>query len=276
MHLEAPAKINLWLRVLGRREDGFHEIESLFLPLNLADTIELERTEGREVVFQCDDPSLPADGDNLVLKAAALFRKATGHEQGVRISLRKVIPQGAGLGGGSSDAAATLRGLNALFAAGLDEAALVRLAAQLGSDVPFFVRGRPALCRGRGERIEPADFARKLPLLLLKPPFAVPTPWAYRQWRDSREVPGAPYKAQEFDWGELVNDLERPVFEKFIVLAHLKAWLLEQPEAAGALLSGSGATVFAVLRDATEGEPLAVRAKAMFGETLWTRAALAG
>ena len=276
MEIAAPAKINLWLRVLGRREDGFHEIESLFLPLDLADRLKIERTDSPDMAFSCDDPALPAGEDNLVVKAARLFRERTGVTGGVRILLEKRIPQGAGLGGGSSDAAAALRGLNELFAAGLGEPALLEMAAALGSDVPFFISARPAICRGRGERIEPCDFSQKLPLLLLKPPFAVETPWAYRQWRDARELPGISCAEQTFAWGRLVNDLERPVFEKFIFLAHLKQWLLAQSEVAGALMSGSGSTVFAVLRAAEKAGPLAERARAKFGETLWTHAGLAG
>lgn len=276
MKLEAPAKINLWLRVLGRREDGFHEIESLFLPLDLTDSLEIEAADGREITFECDDPSLPTDADNLVVKAATLFREHTGLDRGVNISLQKRIPHGAGLGGGSSDAAATLRGMNALFATGLDETTLSELAAKLGSDVPFFVVGKPAICRGRGELMEAVDFPQKLPLLLVKPPFAVATPWAYRQWRDARELPGVSYEAQRCSWGELVNGLERPVFSKFIFLANLKSWLLLQPEVEGALMSGSGSTIFAVLRDASDAAALGERGRAMFGATLWTRGAVAG
>ena len=118
----------------------------------------------------------------------------------------------------------------------------LHLAADLGSDVPFFIYQSAAIIRGRGERGEPIAFPHELPLLLLKPPLGVPTPWAYQHWRDSREVPGVSYAAQNFTWGSLVNDLERPVFEKYLFLAELKTWLLEQvPEVAGALMSGSEA-----------------------------------
>ncbi len=276
MQLEAPAKINLWLRVRGRREDGFHEIESLFLPVDLADTLIFQRTAAGGIELVCDDPSLPTGPENLVVKAAALFRERTAIQGGIHIQLRKRIPHGAGLGGGSSDAAATLRGLNELFETGRDQETLSAWGAELGSDVPFFVQGRPAICRGRGERITPAEFPEKLTVLLLKPPFSVPTPWAYQRWRDAREIPGGSYAAQPGAWGESVNDLERPVFEKFIFLAFVKGWLLEQPESLGALMSGSGSTMFAILPDKSSGEVLAARAKRMFGETLWTRVCEAG
>jgi 4-diphosphocytidyl-2-C-methyl-D-erythritol kinase len=123
--------------------------------------------------------------------------------------------------------------------------------------------------RGRGERVEPMATVPALPLLLIKPPFGVPTPWAYQHWASSREIPGIRYAAQEFAWGELVNDLERPVFEKYLFLASLKQWLLEQPEVAGALMSGSGSTVFAVLHERQLGFPLGERVAAEFGRDLW-------
>ena len=138
--------------------------------------------------------------------------------------------------------------------------------------MPFFVYRSTAVCRGRGEIVEPVPFHARLPLLLLKPPFPVPTPWAYQRWRDARALPGVRYEAQRFDWGELINDLERPVFEKYLLLAEMKTWLLAQPEAAGALLSGSGSTVLAVLHPAhADGRALADRARGNFGE-LWSLA----
>jgi len=135
--------------------------------------------------------------------------------------------------------------------------------------VPFFLHQSAAVCRGRGERVEPVADAPVLPLLLVKPPFEVPTPWAYQRWRDSREVPGVDYGPQQFAWGALVNDLERPVFEKYLFLAELKRWLLNQPEVAGALMSGSGATVFAVLRAEEQGPMLGERLGERFGRNLW-------
>jgi 4-diphosphocytidyl-2-C-methyl-D-erythritol kinase len=197
----------------------------------------------------------------------------TGREPHLRIHLQKKIPHGAGLGGGSSDAATTLLALNALFQTPLPRMELAELAAQLGSDVPVFIHERAAICRGRGEQVEPLAFPYRIPLLLVKPPFPVPTPWAYRQWLDAREIPGVSYTAQAFPWGELRNDLERPVFEKYLFLAVLKRWLLAQEEVAGALMSGSGSTVFAVLRDRVAAAPLAERAVGEFGHSLWLQPA---
>ena len=269
MEFYAPAKVNLSLRVLRRREDGFHEIESLMCPLSIFDTIDLSHREEGGLEFVCDDTTLPTGDDNLVVRAAKLFCQSCGFEPRLRIQLTKRIPHGAGLGGGSSDAATTLIGLNRLFETELSPEALSAMAADLGSDIPFFIYQSAAIIRGRGEFVEPVAFPQELPLFLIKPPFGVPTPWAYKHWRDSREVPGVRYEAQEFPWGTLVNDLERPVFEKYLFLADLKTWLLAQPEVAGALMSGSGATVFALLREKEAAESLASKVGAEFGTNLW-------
>ena len=269
MNLSAPAKINLSLSILGKRPDGFHEIESLMAPISLADKIILEVIEEPGISFSCTDTSLPCDDSNLVVRAARRFFEATALAPTVRIHLAKAIPHGAGLGGGSSDAATTLAGLNQLFNSPLTPDALHALAAELGSDVPFFLAGGAAVCRGRGEIVEPVPFPHPLPLLLIKPAFGVPTPWAYSRWHDSIEIPGISYAPQTFPWGRLVNDLERPVFEKHLFLPALKRWLLQQPEVAGALMSGSGSTCFAVLRDAAQGPALEARAREAFGE-VWT------
>jgi len=265
----APAKINLSLEIRGKRPDGFHEIETLMVPISLADTLDIQRADGGGIAFTCSDPTLPAGDDNLVARAAKLFFERRKMKPNVRIHLEKRIPHGAGLGGGSSDAATTLMGLNELFGAGFDTPALSAMAAELGSDIPFFVYRSAAVCRGRGELVEPVAFAEPLPLLLIKPPFGVPTPWAYQHWSGSKELPGIPYGAQVFPWGKLVNDLERPVFEKYIFLAMVKRWLLAQPEAEGALMSGSGSTMIAVLREALKATALQEKIAVEFGEGLW-------
>jgi len=269
MQLRAPAKINLSLSILGKRPDGFHEIESLIVALTLADTLTLEASADCGVAFSCSDASLPCDDSNLVVRAARRFFETAGLTPAVRIHLEKAIPHGAGLGGGSSDAATTLAGLNQLFGSPLTAEKIAGLAAEIGSDVPFFLAGGAAVCRGRGELVEPVPFPYQLPLLLIKPPFGVPTPWAYSRWKDSRELPGVSYAVQDFTWGRLTNDLERPVFEKYLFLPVLKRWLLQQPEVAGALMSGSGSTCFAVLRDGADGVVLEARAREAFGE-VWT------
>ena len=271
MQLLAPAKINLSLKSAGRRADGFHDIETLMTPISLCDELTITgaaHTLG--IDFRCDDPSLPTGSDNLVIRAAQLFSRTTGQKIDVTIQLRKKIPHGAGLGGGSSDAAATLLGLNRVYQTNLPLAELARLAAEIGSDVPFFLFQSAAICRGRGEIVEPTKLATPLSFFLLKPSFGVPTPWAYSRWKDSKEIPEVEYAPQEFGGVRFVNDLERPVFEKFVFLARVKMWLLKQPEVGVALLSGSGSTVFAILRDENSAESLAARARSELDPELWT------
>jgi 4-diphosphocytidyl-2-C-methyl-D-erythritol kinase len=274
MQLFAPAKINLSFRILRRREDGFHEIETLMAPISLEDELTIEPNEsGNGLEFSSDDPSLSSGNDNLVVRAARSFFAEINEEPRVQIALQKKIPHGAGLGGGSSDAASTLLGLNQFHGGRVAPARLTNLAAALGSDVPFFLVRSAARCRGRGELVERVEPLPPLPLLLLKPEFGVPTPWAYSRWNDSRELPGIDYAVQKV--GELVleNDLERPVFEKYLFLARMKGWLRAQPEVVAALLSGSGSTMFAVLREAAAADELANRARENLDQTLWIRAA---
>ncbi len=196
MQLEAPAKINLSFRILGRRADGFHAIETLMAPVSLCDTLTITRAgAGGEIKLVCDDPTLATGDDNLVVKAARLFLREARIDAGISLDLRKRIPHGAGLGGGSSDAAATLTGLNRMFDGRFSQDELQRVAAQLGSDVPFFIGGTAAKCSGRGEIVQPVSLGQALPLLLLKPGFGVSTPWAYSRWVESAELPGIDLRA---------------------------------------------------------------------------------
>lgn len=270
--MRAPAKINLDLRILRRRDDGFHEISTLICPLDLADEVEVEVEVGGDpgIALHCDEASLPAGPENLAWRAAdAFLAKAGLAGAAVRIRLQKRIPHGAGLGGGSSDAAAVLRALDARHPGAVTGEALAEIAAGIGSDVPVFLRGTACRCTGRGEICAPEPVPR-LPVLLLKPAFGVPTPFAYKAWRESRELPGLPYAEQRLgpEGLALANDLERPVFEKYPILGLTKRWLLARPGVRAALMSGSGATVFAVLEKPGAGEIIAA-AKAEFGETLW-------
>jgi 4-diphosphocytidyl-2-C-methyl-D-erythritol kinase len=204
------------------------------------------------------------------MRAAKVFLEETNLKTGVAIELKKRIPHGAGLGGGSSDAASTLIGLNEMFETNLPREALLEMAGSIGSDVPFFIFQSAAICKGRGELVTPAKLSERLSILLLKPEFGVPTEWAYKRWQDSREIPGVEYAAQKFANQNFVNDLERPVFEKFIFLAKMKMWLLEQPEVSAAVMSGSGSTMFAVLQLNTDTDQLANRARLELDPELWT------
>jgi 4-diphosphocytidyl-2-C-methyl-D-erythritol kinase len=269
MQVLAHAKINFSLKILARRSDGFHEIETLIAPISLCDEIQIEK-QAKGINFQCDDPSVPQGDDNLVVLAAKAFFDQTKRKGGIAIELRKKIPHGAGLGGGSSDAAATLLALNQLFEAKLSNEELAKLGSTIGSDVPFFIFGSAATCKGRGEIVSPTQLKKKSSILLLKPGFSVSTSWAYARWQESRAIPGVSYVAQEFAGQTFVNDLERPVFEKFVFLAELKAWLLKQPEVGAALMSGSGSTMFAAMRQSADVDLVAERARKELDRELWT------
>src|SRR4030095_3851325 len=271
MQVLTPAKINLSLRVVGLRSDGFHEIQTLIAPISLCDEVKIEqRSCKQKIPFRCDDPSVPKGEDNIVVCAANVFFQETKVTNGVSIELKKKIPHGAGLGGGSSDAASTLLALNELFETNLPCEALAKMAEMIGSDVPFFIFQSAAVCEGRGELVTPTRLSEQLTMLLLKPVFGVPTQWAYSRWQDSHEIPGVSYASQTFDGQTIVNDLERPVFEKFVFLAQVKMWLLQQREVGAALMSGSGSTIFAVLRDGADADHLARRAKVELDPELWT------
>jgi 4-diphosphocytidyl-2-C-methyl-D-erythritol kinase len=271
MQVFAPAKINLSLKILGRREDSFHEIETLIVPISLGDEINIDKDDAKKgIEFRCDDASVPQGDDNLAVRAAKTFLEEARLKSGVTIELKKKIPHGAGLGGGSSDAATTLLALNELFKTNLPREALAKMGETIGSDVPFFIFQSAAICRGRGELVMPLKFHEQLSILLLKPAFVVPTQLAYLRWQDSREIPDVPYAAQQFADQTFINDLERPVFEKFVFLARLKIWLLKQPEVGAALMSGSGSTVFAVIRPNADADLLATRAKSELDAELWT------
>jgi len=265
--LKAPAKLNLSLRVLGKRNDGFHDIDTLMVKLpGLYDQIEISLA--KSFAFECDDASLPGDEDNLVVKAVRAYEKAAKITCKVAVSLKKSIPHGAGLGGGSSDAATTLLGLDQLHDGKLGPVRLSELAATLGSDVSFFLTSGSARCTGRGEILKP-ESAPPLRILIVKAPFAVSTPDAYDRWSNSKELPGVRYATQEIDGLSLVNDLERPVFGKHLFLAELKEWLLDRRETSAALLCGSGSAMFAVLNEEADPENLARCARHELDPGFW-------
>ena len=271
MEVRAPAKINLSLKILGRRNDGFHELDTLIAPISLYDEIRIDKRRlGKGIEFRCDDSSIPQGDENLAVRAAKAFFDTTKIAPALSIELKKKIPHGAGLGGGSSDAASVLLALNDTFETKQSREALAEMAEPLGSDVPFFLFQSAAVCKGHGEIVMPVKLQRQFSILLLKPAFAVSTPWAYSRWQHSREILGIRYQAKEFVGQTFANDLERPVFEKFVFLAQLKMWLLSQSEVGAALMSGSGSTVFAVVRENADADSVATRAKARLDPELWT------
>jgi 4-diphosphocytidyl-2-C-methyl-D-erythritol kinase len=278
--IPAPAKVNLFLAVTGRRADGFHDLLSLAAPLVWGDSMTME-PGGSTFTVECDDPGVPTDAGNLVIKAASAFAEATGWKGGARFSIRKKIPLGAGLGGASSDATSALVALNSVAGAPLDAAALARVAASVGSDCALFLANSPVIMRGRGERVEPLakEVYRRIRgarVIIFKPGFAVPTAWAYaklaagapRSYVATREAeakldlwtakPGAP--AAEL----LFNSMEPAVFAKFPALPVLSAQIASRFGIA-VRMSGSGSACFALLNESADAGPVEAAVRAAWG-----------
>jgi 4-diphosphocytidyl-2-C-methyl-D-erythritol kinase len=279
----SPCKVNLLLNILGRRADGFHELETVMQPVPVADELSFART-GSGIQLTCSEPSLPVDAGNLVHRAAIAFRSRAQVRDGVSIHLEKRLPLAAGLGGGSSNAAHTLLGLNELFGHPLDSMALSEVAASLGSDVPFFLQDGPALAIGRGEVIRtlpPFTVLRGLSLLLIHPGFGISTPWAYRELaRFPEALRGRPGRARDLiarlrtsdlsvATSEFYNSLEAPAFEKYPILSLYQEFLREHG-ALAALMSGSGSTTFALAAGRDRAEGLRERFQQRFGSQGWT------
>ena len=266
MRVVTPAKINLTLEVLQRRPDSFHELATWMVPIAVFDSLEID-VQADHDSFSANIPQLKADENNLIFRAISRFRSATGIDVRYRVELAKEIPLGAGLGGGSSDAAATLRLLNKIHSNALPSAQLERVAAEIGSDVVFFLDRRPAWCTGRGEKIEPRKFPDSLWVCLFKPGFSVSTAAAYSAYDKLQEKRG---QAVSTPWGVFRNDLEPAVFLKFPILAVIKEWLAKRPESICALMSGSGSTVFALTETQEAGYSVCQRFSGEFGDAFWT------
>jgi 4-diphosphocytidyl-2-C-methyl-D-erythritol kinase len=264
----SPAKVNLYLRITGKRADGYHELETLMLPLAFGDTLTFERLPAG-IELQCDDPRLPVDETNLVVRAATSLGVP-----GARITLQKRTPLAAGLGGGSSNAAATLMALGK----GESPARLNELAAKLGSDINFFLAGGAAICRGRGELVEPIACRLSAAILLVNPGFGISTKWAYANWAQLTEKPPAisllaralAEDDLEGACRSLYNSLEAPSVGKFPVLELLKQ-TMRTGGAAGTLMSGSGATVLGLFADAKVAENVGREVREQFGPSLWVQ-----
>ena len=270
--VRCPAKVNLGLRVLGKRADGFHEIVTVFQAIDLWD--ELHGWIAPELTLEVDDPAVPADASNLVLRAArCLARRARG--AGARLRLEKSIPVAAGLAGGSSDAAGALVLLNRLWRLELDTGALAEAAHEIGSDVAFFLDGGTALGTGRGERVAPLPSCAGTPLLLGCPPYGLSTPEVYSRLGAPLTPPGSDVTVAAFfvklaegnDFALATNDLEAPAFAMRGELARFRDELVREG-ARPALLSGSGSTVFGMFRAEADLESAAARLRSAF--PTWT------
>jgi 4-diphosphocytidyl-2-C-methyl-D-erythritol kinase len=264
--IRAPAKINLRLRVEGKRSDGYHLIDSIMVPVSLYDEIEIAKVKkdqtkrtSEKLTVICDHPLVPQGRRNLVYRAASLLMRKTGVDVGLRIQIRKRIPVGAGLGGGSSDAAATMVALNHLLGLNLSIKELQRLSLPLGADVPFFIDGRPARARGVGERLARLGKLPPLWSVILYPGFSVSTASVYKKFSLKLTKPTANtsinslLKTADGLRKLLVNDLEIVTMARHPEVGLLKSKLLQEG-AIGALMSGTGSSVFGLFNSRQEAE----------------------
>ena len=263
----APAKVNLFLELLGKRPDGYHDLQTLVAPIDLYDTLEIQPRDDGDLVLSCNDPGLPTDHRNLVMIAANALRKENFISAGASIHLTKRIPHEAGLGGGSSDAASTLLALNAIWNLNKPLEALMSIAAMIGSDVSAFLHEGPTWCTGRGEVAEPVAAAVPFDLIIVKPPFGLSTAEVYRSAHlvetpvDGGALRAAFAAGDSVAVGRLMHNRLQP---SAFALQPLMDWVYEgllAQEPLGAMLSGSGSCVFALARNRTDALRIARQAE---------------
>lgn len=256
IELFSHAKINLRLDIVRKRKDGYHDIRTLFQKVSLRDELRIT-TSGNSIKVECDNHQVPANEGNLAYTAAQAILSQYGIKDGVSISIKKNIPLAAGLGGGSSNAASTLLGINQLFGLGASTRELMRIGRDIGADVPFFIFGKTALATGIGDRLEKIEITPKLWLLLITPGIQISTAWAYSNLRmglTSRpintNIPNCINHLTEII-SLLSNDLEKAVIPRYPIVKSIKEDLLNKG-AKGSLMSGSGSTVYGIFSSEDE------------------------
>jgi len=259
MKILSPAKINLFLQITGKRPDGYHDLFTLMCRVSLCDTVSL--TVGTDATrISCTDPHVPEDESNLAHRAASLFFKNLGCHEHVQISIDKQIPVGAGLGGGSSNAASVLMGLNAYYKQPFSHEELMGMGLSMGADIPFFIFQKPAIATGVGEKLEPYEKLAPFKILLVYPGFAVSTANVYKKFnfgltKCKKNFKSSFFKERVFDAkNDLCNDLETVTTSEYPDVTEVKASLLHHG-AQGALMSGSGSSVFGLFPDSVSAEP---------------------
>ncbi len=248
------AKLNLGLFILGVRDDGFHEIETILQQIDLNDAIEVKLTDSTKIEFSCDHPDLQEANSNLCVRAANLLKQTTGTQKGAQIYLSKTIPMGAGLGGGSSNAAVVLLCLNKLWGLNLSAQELQEIASQLGSDIPFFILGGTAVATGRGNLLRPAKFTGEPTIVVVFPKISVSTKWAYKQVNLSLTIKEKNIILASFNdinysnvnfVKSLKNEFEEIVFTEYPLLEQIKKQI-NQSKAIYTSMSGSGSAIFGI------------------------------
>lgn len=279
MRILAPAKVNLFLRILGKRSDGYHEICTLMQRIGVFDEMDIELTEkGIELIPE--GAEVPHGLDNLAGKAAQIFLQAAGLDKGVRIRLRKQIPMAAGLGGGSSDAASVLMGLNEMLKVKWSKEYLQALGVRIGADVPFFIGQKSALAKGIGEKLIPVILPKNMWYVILVPPWPISTSWAYAAFDELKEnrKPQEGITKEYFQIENILpmmdNDLEKVAFQKYPELAIMKKKLIGEG-AAGALMSGSGPAIYGLFSAREEAEEVAQKMAIPSGWKILTAQGLA-
>jgi len=256
---KAFAKVNLFLEIIKKKSDGYHEIKTVFQTISLADELILEKTD-KGITISCPDSNLPCDENNLIYKAAKLIKEISGYNKGINIILKKNIPVFAGLGGGSSDGAATIRGLNKLLGLNLTSADMLQAAASIGSDVPFLLEGGTVLAEGRGEKL--VDFlpTPDLWVVVIKPDISISTGWAYKQWK-----PGIKQCVNVENFISNINSLTgknllfnsfEDILEKHYPIIKTIKEKLDMLGIKDHLLSGSGSSIFALTKELEKAEKI--------------------
>ncbi|MDR2426378.1 MAG: 4-(cytidine 5'-diphospho)-2-C-methyl-D-erythritol kinase [Endomicrobium sp.] len=276
VNIQAPAKINLYLEITGKRPDGYHNLESIMQTVSLFDEITVEDIPAG-IELKCDNAHIPLDSSNLAYKAALVLQKHFNIRKGVKISLKKVIPIGAGLGGGSSDAAAVIKALVQLWNIDVDKSVLERIAAGLGADVPFFFTGGTAVCKGIGEIVLPITNIKKMSIILVNPGFVVSTPSVYRNIKFPLTKPRKIHIIRNLICGgsfnkndalkHCFNRLEEIVFPVYPEIAKIKSIMTDL--GCASLMSGSGATVFGIFGSESQSETIKSKLREYHWDT-WT------
>ncbi|MFO8165460.1 MAG: 4-(cytidine 5'-diphospho)-2-C-methyl-D-erythritol kinase [Desulfatiglandales bacterium] len=254
----SPAKINVFLKITDQRADGYHELVTVFVPVALYDTLLVNRSDNGLEVY-CKGRELPRGQNNLVNRAASSFLQKTGIKEGVKITLIKKIPISSGLGGGSSNAAATLKALNQLWSNPLSKEDLERIALSLGADVPFFLLQKPSIARGIGEILQPIENFPSLWYVIVSPNLMISTAWAYQETnltltKNRKKNIISSFQKNSFDIPKLLfNDLEEVTFKKYSFLSSIKESLLKVG-ALGALMTGSGPSIFGLFDSAKKAQ----------------------